>query len=402
MRYIGEENMFNNSINISLSYKDIDKFIDDALIEIYSRIRILLTHFLIGDEEIQTIKHFCSKIGYNEHDALTMIRKTNTNTRIKEQCVKFLEWMLRKLLYYLAKRKIYVDNPFMPTVTYWVGKSIQPPGGYISNNIFNEKCISDDTIITNKNENISKNFVGLCVDYLTRFIIEKDKERAFEIPLRGFEEMPVDIREKFCPFVTKDELLKDINGLDDISIKRMCMLCCFDRYWRNGIIGREDVLSCYPNERTIYNIRIMVERTCSLIESYGGIADYGFTFEGGYTKKIQAGDGDFITKDTLWDLKVSRMNDINAVWTLQVIVYWIMGQHSNISKYKDIDKIGIFNARNNKAYVANVCDIPKDIILDIEDDIIGYDREICFDDESVAISNKRMERLKKALEYYDS
>ncbi len=394
--------MYSNSIKISSSYEDIDKFINDALIEIYSRIRMMLTQFLLDDEEIWTIKNFCSKLGYNEHDALMMVRKTNTNERIKEYCVEFLENTLRKLWYYLLKRKIYIENPVFHTVTYWVRNTIQPPGGYVKNSVFKEVSIDDDKRISYKYENINKRFTGLCVDYLTRFIVEKDKEKAFEIPLRGFDEMPEDIRKIFCAFETKDDLIKDINGLDDTSIKRMCMLCCFDRYYREGIIDREDFLSCNPDNKTIYNIRVMVERTCSLIESYGGVKDYGFKFEGGYTRKIQAGDGDFITKDILWDLKVSRKNDINSIWSLQVIVYWIMSQHTNIERYKGINKIGIFNARNNKAFIANVYDISKDIILDIEDDIIGYDREISFDDESIAISNKRMEKLKKALAYYDS
>ena len=48
----------------------------------------------------------------------------------------------------------------------------------------------------------------------------------------------------------------------------------------------------------------MVERSLKFVEEYGPIILEGFTFEGGYTDIVQAGDGDFITEDTLWDFKV--------------------------------------------------------------------------------------------------
>ena len=49
----------------------------------------------------------------------------------------------------------------------------------------------------------------------------------------------------------------------------------------------------------------MVERSLKFVEEYGPIILEGFTFEGGYTDIVQAGDGDFITEDTLWDFKVT-------------------------------------------------------------------------------------------------
>lgn len=42
----------------------------------------------------------------------------------------------------------------------------------------------------------------------------------------------------------------------------------------------------------------MVERSLKFVEEYGPIILEGFTFEGGYTDIVQAGDGDFITEDT--------------------------------------------------------------------------------------------------------
>ena len=50
----------------------------------------------------------------------------------------------------------------------------------------------------------------------------------------------------------------------------------------------------------------MIERSILFFKQYGPITKEGFTFEGGYTKNISTGDGDFLTRDTLWDFKVSK------------------------------------------------------------------------------------------------
>ena len=45
----------------------------------------------------------------------------------------------------------------------------------------------------------------------------------------------------------------------------------------------------------------------------------GITFEGGYSSVIVSGDADFITKDTLWDFKVSK-NSPTSKQTLQLLI----------------------------------------------------------------------------------
>lgn len=51
----------------------------------------------------------------------------------------------------------------------------------------------------------------------------------------------------------------------------------------------------------------MIERALKFFERYGPKILDGFTFEGGYTYIVSSGDGDFITEDTLWDFKVSKL-----------------------------------------------------------------------------------------------
>lgn len=92
------------------------------------------------------------------------------------------------------------------------------------------------------------------------------------------------------------------------------------------------------NVDTVNNIKIMVERSVSFWNKYGPIVKDGYTFEpNGYTNTVDSGDGDYLTTDTLWDFKVTKSKPTNK-HTLQLLMYWIMGQHSGQEIYKSIQK----------------------------------------------------------------
>lgn len=58
--------------------------------------------------------------------------------------------------------------------------------------------------------------------------------------------------------------------------------------------------------------------------------------------------------------------------TYDVLMYWIMGQHSGQKIYKSIQNLGIFNPRLNEVYLLNVNTISKEIITEVERDVICY------------------------------
>lgn len=98
----------------------------------------------------------------------------------------------------------------------------------------------------------------------------------------------------------------------------------------------------------------------------------GHGMYGGYTATISSGDGDFLTENTLWDFKVSKSKPTNKN-TLQLLIYWIMGQHSGQEKYKNITRLGIFNPRLNMIYTLNINEISTNIIKTVETDVICYE-----------------------------
>lgn len=98
----------------------------------------------------------------------------------------------------------------------------------------------------------------------------------------------------------------------------------------------------------------------------------GFTFEGGYTSTVTAGDGDFTTADTLWDFKVSKA-PVKKEHTLQLFMYWRMGLHSVHPEFQNVKYLGIYNPRTNEVSRIAVADISQEVIDDVESEVIGYD-----------------------------
>ena len=115
----------------------------------------------------------------------------------------------------------------------------------------------------------------------------------------------------------------------------------------------------------------MINRSLSFWKEYGPITKDGFTFEGGYTDTISTGDGHYLTKDTLWDFKVSK-DEPKPKYTLQLFVYYIMGMHSIHKEFKSIKNLGIYNPRMNKVYTVSIDMIPQSVINEVSKEVIGY------------------------------
>ena len=277
----------------------------------------------------------------------------------------------------------------MASVTQRINNIKQPRGGYIRPSTLTSLVMNDE-IILNEKENIHGTLIGMAVDYLTRFEMGSKISDAFSISLKGakaaqtFGVKPA--------LKVADQLAKGIKNLDNLSITNACKLVTFDAWYRNpfGAMTAKGYDEINPDEPTIENIRTLVNRGKAFFEDFGPITKDGFTFDpedastldyekmiigignyGGYTPTVNAGDGDFITKDTLWDFKVSKSTPTNK-HTLQLLMYWIMGQHSGQKIFKSITKIGIFNPRLNTVYTLDIANIPNDIISTVESNVIGY------------------------------
>ena len=257
-----------------------------------------------------------------------------------------------------------VTNGWMCSVTRRIDKIKQPRGGYIRPKEF-ETIVLDGGGIDELNpvENVSPSLVGMAVDYLTRFMSGTSAIGAFKISEMGSR--VVQRKELF------DQLLSNVKGLDDDSISAAVKLSGFDSAYRAGVMAYRPVQNINPNSDTVENIRTMVERALRFLDQYGPKVMDGLTFEGGYTGYVSSGDGDFLTKDTLWDFKVSKKK-LQSKYTLQLLMYWRMGLHSIHPEYKNVKYLGVYNPRMNVVYRLDVSKIPEDVISTVETEVIGY------------------------------
>lgn len=259
----------------------------------------------------------------------------------------------------------------MSSVVQRINQIKQPYGGYLKPSSF--KIIQfQDKLCLNKAENIHPTLIGLVVDYLTRFMMSKNITSAFEISLIGAKIAQTYFNQLDAE-ATALHLLHNITGLDNSSIISSIKLVTFDVWYRNpnAAIYSKNYYEVNPDIATIENIKIMVKRSLIFWQSYGPIVSDGFTLEGGYTNLITSGDGDYLTNDTLWDFKVSK-HAPSSKYTLQILIYYIMGKHSRQAIFKNINKIGIFNPRLNTAYLKNIGEIPISTIKEVETKVIGY------------------------------
>lgn len=250
----------------------------------------------------------------------------------------------------------------MVSVTQRIKQIKQPRGGYLPVKTFTVTTLDDDQGL-NPEESIAASLVGTAVDYLSRFMDGTAVEEAFEISLLSARAMRLEAK--------AFGLLDDVKGIDDLSITKACQLAGFDSAFRAGPLAYRPVEGIVPNQATIANIRIMVERSLSFFKAFDPVTADGFTMEGAYTATITTGDGDFLTKDTLWDFKVTASKP-NKDHTLQLLIYYLMGRRSIHPEFQTIENLGIFNPHQNTIYQLPISEISDEVIKEVETNVIGY------------------------------
>lgn len=276
----------------------------------------------------------------------------------------------------------------MTSVTGRIKQIKQPYGGYLPRRMFKATQFDDGEELYPK-ENIHVSLVGLAIDYLTRLMMGAKAEEAFAISLKGAYYLDNTVTDLFTMTFADEHysiaknLLKDIKGLDRQSIINACKLVGYDVCYRVNPSAYKPIELIKPNDETIHNIKVMVERNIHFWQKNGSIIANGFDFEGGYTDFITAGDGDYLTEDTLWDLKVSKSAPTSS-YTLQVLIYYIMGMHSVHPEFKNIKKLGLFNPRMNRSYLVTIKKIDPQIIQKIEKNVIGYPNSMFLDEKTIS------------------
>lgn len=246
----------------------------------------------------------------------------------------------------------------MVSLTNRINQIKQPYGGFIPVKDMNIRVFFDDMDnVIPKESTFEPQLKGLIVDYLTRIYLGFSKKDAFKISLLG------------ANLISESEIayellsLIDNNNIDDQSIIAAYSLVSYDVVFRRGLEFYKPVNHKNMNDYDIAEIRSMVLRTLNFFKKNDqSIIDSGITFKGGYNKNVSSADADFISTNTLWDLKSSK-NDPTSKDTLQLLGYYLLGVRSGNSLFDGIDTIGIYNPRLNKSYTLLLKDIGSDVTL---------------------------------------
>lgn len=277
------------------------------------------------------------------------------------------------------------NEPLVPMTVSQCAKHIkQPRGGYIKRTDFDTTKHFDEPIDSSI-ENISPSLVGLTVDYLTRFMIINDAKAAFDIPLKGVRSIE-SVKDGLLGSIITTNLGEDYNAekvyndlideiydcLDNKVIISAAKLSGFDIAYRRSPYDFYGVDDINPDIETCSHIRQLVDRTLEILKYYGPVIDTGFDFKGAYTSNIVNGDADYLTKDTLWDLKVIK-GYITKDHIFQLLLYWRLGMKSNKETFEKIKYIGIINPRRGESYRYDLSNIDNELVEFIDNDVIGYE-----------------------------
>lgn len=280
----------------------------------------------------------------------------------------------------------------MSSVSELVEKIEQPAFGILPVSKFERTELKQDSYVVAKKNSIPAVHLGLIVDYCVKYILGVKLSDILHVEYAGYAEhirvsavkyfnslseqsltqiYIEDERKKIClsDFVSQVE---NAETFEDF-VTNMLYVVQYGDFIRNiryayNRIG--EVFTTKISESDLRDILIFFMRTKGWISTFDkAIPMYKFK-PYGYNNTVTSGEGDFCTKHTLWDLKVSN-GEPTSKDTLQLLIYYIMAKRSGNRMYKDVNSIGVYNPKLDTTWLCKIDDIDKSIIKHVSN-IIGF------------------------------
>lgn len=250
------------------------------------------------------------------------------------------------------------------TVTQRVKSVTQPTNGYLPLSAFAVKRYEDNRQLHRK-ENVPPSYVGLAVDYLTRYKISENIYNAFDISILGAKIL----RDDYGENREYERSLRLLEQIQQGDIAAALQMVTYDDVYR---AAKTDLPTLQPDAPTIENINIMVNRGVSFLQHCSKEIYTGLSFDGGFTSTVVNGDCDYLTDNSLIDFKVIR-GDITTDYTLQILMYYLLGCRSVHRKdFKKVKWLAFFNPRKNIVHYTKIDNIPARVLNEVAIKVIGY------------------------------
>ncbi len=136
-------------------------------------------------------------------------------------------------------------------------------------------------------------------------------------------------------------------------------LALFEEGCDSGVIMPD--IGSYADDETVLFINKMAKRCRNFFTLDNKVIKCNFDFEGAYNQKVSGGRGDFLTKDGIWSISVTKMPPSEFEFIV-LSAYYVLGQYCyDAAKFRKIKNLGVFNPRLCRAYSVNVAEVPRDI-----------------------------------------
>lgn len=248
------------------------------------------------------------------------------------------------------------------TITTLANNVKQPRGGYLPVKLFKETHYESENELF-PDENGSKSLIGTTVDNMTRVLLGAKPKEVFQPATFGMMKVRTDI------FGDDFDLIDEVTGLDDDSILAAYQLSFYEQIYRSGYIPSTDYELELPDEHTIENIREMVNRSLRYFQHQAKLVNVGDRLAVKYKGDNIYGDYDYLTDDSLIDMKVLSKKIANK-YTLQIILYWILGMKSKKKLFSNVKYLKFYNPRLNVEYSFDLDELTPDILKPILEEVL--------------------------------
>lgn len=258
----------------------------------------------------------------------------------------------------------------MTSVTQRIKQIKQPYGGYIPPSSLSVAQLYDEPILLGDTAKAAAS--GLVVDYLTRYMTTScSAEDAFAVSLMGAQ---IYERDYSAPgeYQLARELLPVTRELSDADINNLLKLVSYDALVRTVYTFSESPLRMADfDQAVIDDVNALLDRSISFIDSLNKTIIHGYEFTNGYTELVESGDGDFMTDTTMYDMKCVNKLRVDNKYTLQLLMYYILGVNSRQDQYMSVNKLAVWNPRYGAVSSIKIADIPGEVVLEVARDVVG-------------------------------
>ena len=271
--------------------------------------------------------------------------------------------------------------------------NLQPHGGFIPVKDLTEEQLSDnkDRVslytmeqlidLSCKMGTLSPQTIGLIVDYLTRteialFAGATPKEavfNAFIISVYGAKmanklDEAVELENKLIEQYSKEKI--DYRKIVQVASE----LVVFDAVFRAGYYN-PDLKKTKVSTEDRDAVQLMVGGVKLYLIEKEKIAALGVSFEAKDADNVAPSDADFLTEESLIDLKCSSSKPTSK-HTLQLILYYILGLHEFPNEFQKLKYLKIINPRLDKVFSYEVEKLNVEDLKYIEKEIMGYKKSV--------------------------